>query len=30
MVIEGAFEVGEFGEIEVDMVKWDDLEEPFP
>ena len=30
MVIEGAFEAMEFGEIEVDLVKWVDLEEPFP
>jgi hypothetical protein len=30
MVIEGAFEAREFGEIEVGLVKWVDLEEPFP
>jgi hypothetical protein len=30
MVIEGAFEVGDFGETKVESVKWVDLEEPFP
>jgi hypothetical protein len=30
MVAEGAFQVRDFGEIEVDLVKWVELEEPFP
>jgi hypothetical protein len=30
MVAEGAFQVRDFGAIEVDLVKWVELEEPFP
>jgi hypothetical protein len=30
LVVEGTFEVGDFVAIEVDLVKWAKLEEPFP
>jgi hypothetical protein len=30
LIVGGIFEVGDFGEIEVELVKWAELEELFP